>query len=212
MRGTISLIGVMSMLALAAGCQTDPGRDRSKATVNTIQGTRAEMAAGIGEIEAVQATLIAFQNAAGDQSKLYDTYKKQVAAVEARGTRVAAEADNMSRRSQEYRDAWREEAGQISDPALREAAQARAATVNDRFQGIFEKYRTAKDAYRPFVTQLKDVQKYLSNDLTAAGVKAATPTLKEAVKLGDELKVKTQAVISELDTAATRLTPAIVPQ
>jgi len=209
----IASIGMaMLLVAGATGCKSDPGRERTKATVGTIQDTRAEMAAGIGEIEAVQATIIALQNTAGDQVGLYNTYKKQVAAVETRSERVGEAADDMARRSQEYRQAWQQEAGQISDPALRDAAQARAAAVRDRLTNVFENYRIAKNAYYPFVAKLKDVQTFLSNDLTAGGVKAATPSLQDAVKLGDDLKAKTKVVISDLDAASARLSPATQPR
>jgi hypothetical protein len=179
--------------------------------VSSMQDVRDELAAGIGEVESVQATLISLQNGAGDQSALYSTYKEQVEALEKRAAQIGQSVDDMATRGQEYRSAWRQETSTITDPKLREAARERAEVVKEKYDLIFTDYRAAKDAYFPFIRKLKDVQTFLSNDLTAGGAKAARPAMQEAVTMGDAVKEKSRAVIGEMDRAEPRLSPATAP-
>jgi chromosome segregation ATPase len=204
-------VAVMVGIGMLAGCKSDPGRERSKATIASMHDVRQQLQVGVSDVDAVQATLNAFQNNSRDQRALYAQYKDQVEQVEDRAEDISAEVAAMQQRVDTYRSAWRQEAAQIADPDLRQAAQERAEVIQERLNTIIADYRATKDAYYPFIRKLRDVETFLSNDLTAGGVNAAKPSMQEAVRLGDTLKEQARQVIQGIDEALPRLSPATAP-
>ncbi len=206
--GTIAVLVGIGMLA---GCSSDPGRARSKAATSSLHDVRQQLQVGIADVDAVQSTLNALQNNSRDQRALYAEYRDQVEQVEDRADDINAEVQTMQERAQAYRNAWQQEAAQITDPDLRQAAQERADAIQERFSTIMTDYRAVKDAYYPFIRKLRDVETFLSNDLTAAGANAAKPTMREAVQLGDTVKQNARKVVQAIDETMPRLKPATSP-
>ena len=58
------------------------------------------------------------------------------------------------------------------------------------------------------MSDLKDLQKYLSNDLTIAGVDAAKPLFAKTQNAGLEVQKSMDALVAELNTVAASITPA----
>ena len=58
------------------------------------------------------------------------------------------------------------------------------------------------------MSDLKDLQKYLANDLTIAGVDAAKPLFAKTQAEGLEVQKSMVALVAELNTVAATITPA----
>jgi hypothetical protein len=56
-----------------------------------------------------------------------------------------------------------------------------------------------KGAYFDYLTDLKEIQKYLSNDLTPKGIEAITPVAQKSVQDRDALKESLKPLIVALD-------------
>jgi len=56
-----------------------------------------------------------------------------------------------------------------------------------------------KGSYNAYLTNLKEIQRYLSNDLTPKGIEAITPVANKTVQDLDALKASLKPVISALD-------------
>ena len=195
--------------ALAAGCSSkDQGRERSGKAVGTLKETREELANTQKQIDEVLAAASAVQSGQGDLKSAYDKYKKEVAGTEEAAADVRKRAEDMRARSQEYQAKWQEEMSKVSNPDLKAAAQARAAKVRGRYEMITAKAQDSKAAYEPFIRDLKDLQTYLSNDLTPAAVQAASPVFDKVKASGQVLKQKLDALQKELDDVAAEMSPA----
>ena len=193
--------------ALAAGCAKDEGRERSGKAVGTLKETREELASTQKQIDDVLASASAVQSGQGDLKSAYDKYKKEVAGTEEAAKDVRKRADDMRARAKEYQTKWQEEMSKVSNPDLKAAAQARAAKVQGRYAMITAKSQDAKAAYDPFIRDLKDLQTYLSNDLTPAAVQAASPVFDKVKASGQVLKQKLTALQQELDDVASEMSP-----
>jgi hypothetical protein len=122
--------------------------------------------------------------------------------------RRRARWEDMQARSKEYQAKWQAEMSHVTNPELKAAAEARAAKVRGRYDTIQAKAQDAKAAYDPFMRDLKDLQTYLSNDLTTAAVQAAAPVFEKVKASGQLLKQKMDALEQELDDVAAEMSPA----
>ncbi len=194
--------------ALAHGCAKDEGRERSGKAVAGLRDTRAELAKAEKQVDQVLAAAGAVQSAQGDLKSAYDKYKKEVEQTEDAAEDSRKRAQDMRARANEYQTKWQQEMSQVSSPELKAAAQARAAKVRGRYDMIQAKAQDARAAYEPFMRDLKDLQTYLSNDLTPAAVQAASPVFDKTRASGQVLKQKLDALEQELDDVAAEISPA----
>ena len=66
----------------------------------------------------------------------------------------------------------------------------------------------ARDKFNTWLTALKDVQKYLSNDLTIGGIDAAKDLIAKNKSEGLAVQQNLDKVIAELNTVVATITPA----
>ena len=62
-----------------------------------------------------------------------------------------------------------------------------------------------KDAYLPYLTDLKETQKYLSNDLTPRGVESIAPVASKTFQDLNVLKATFEPLLSALDAIKAEL-------
>jgi hypothetical protein len=101
---------------------------------------------------------------------------------------VAGKAGEMKSQGADYFARWDKEAAQIQNEDIRSRSETRRNEVAAHFNRISEQYDAAKTAFRPFMSDLRDVQKFLSTDLTAGGLAAIKDTAAKATK--DAVPVK----------------------
>jgi len=200
---------VVSAAGMLGGCgSNDPSKERSAKAVAGLRETRDELAASRAQIDKTQAALDRLQSAQGDLAWSYNAYKDEVKATEDRAKSAATQAMDMQARGSEYQAKWAQEVSQVSDPTLRATAQQRAAKVQGRYVMISAKAQTAQAAYQPYIRDLKDVQTFLSMDLTPAGIQTAGPVFQKARTDGQVLRQKIDDLSAELDSVASQLAPA----
>jgi len=202
---------MVATATVAIGCGGDAGRQRSRSAVTSLKETRAEAAMGTADVDQALASVAALENASGDLQQPFRKFKAEAADVEARATEMAARATDMRTRAAEYRTAWTAERAQLTTPELREAAEQRAQQVGERFTRIEAKYREAQNVYQPFLIQLRDLQTYLSNDLTTNGIRAAKQegAFERVREEGQTVKTELNELVAELDQATTALSPTV---
>jgi len=93
---------------------------------------------------------------------------------------LASKAGEMKAQGADYFAKWDKESAQIQNEDIRSRSETRRNEVALRFDRMSEQYAEAKLAFRPFLSDLRDVQKFLSTDLTAGGLAAIKDTAAKA--------------------------------
>jgi hypothetical protein len=105
----------------------------------------------------------------------------------------------MKSQGKDYFARWDKESAQIQNEDIRTRSETRRNEVASRFDRISEQYDETRTAFRPFMSDLRDVQKFLSTDLTTDGLAAikdsaakatqdAVPVKEALGRLSDEFK------------------------
>ena len=71
-----------------------------------------------------------------------------------------------------YFAGWDQESAQIQNEDIRSRSETRRNEVAARFARISAQYDDARTAFQPYMSDLRDVQKFLANDLTSGGLAA----------------------------------------
>lgn len=214
----IKLQRIVILAALAAGavtlfsgCGTTSGYKQADKTGAGIAEFRDEIVKGKQAIDATMKSLSDIAATANtDPRKAFGQYSKDVANLESTAASVRKRGQAMQQMGQAYFTRWEKELAEVKDPEIRALAQQRKAKLQETFESIRKYSDPLKAQFEPWMSNLKDLQKYLGNDLTIAGVDAAKSLFTRTTEAGLEVQKSMDSLVAELNTVAATITPAKV--
>jgi hypothetical protein len=204
-------LATCAIALLATGCASS-GYNKGEKTAQNIQTAANRIAALPALVDKTLASLDAMVNKpAADLRPQFKQFNADLAEVESAAKEVGAARRSMGEKGKEFFAAWDAQLAQINNEDIKARSEARKKEVSDRMEAIKRSYTEAEMAFRPFFNNLKDVQKYLSVDLTTGGVAAIKDTVAKANQ--DAVKLKASAVkladdFKALGVAMSAVTPA----
>jgi hypothetical protein len=148
--------------------------------------------------------------AAVDPRKAFKEFDKSVPKIESAAAKARKRADEMREKGKEYFTTWEKELAEVNDPKIRELAQQRKEKLQSTFDNIKTHLTPAKEQFNTWLTNCKDLQKYLNQDLTIAGIDAAKDLFAKTKTDGMALQQTLDKVITELNSVVAAITPSKV--
>lgn len=199
---TALLIGTTTFIG---GCATT-GTERVAKTTNSMQTVENEYRQTATQVDATTAALNELVRPdQPDTRKAFEVYKTSVARMDSEGKQLQKTSDEMNKRGKDYFAEWEKSGNQYTNPEIRELSEQRRTEMSQVFNKIPEASIGIKGSLRSYVTQLKEIQTYLSNDLTPKGIQAITPMAQKAVKDGENLKSSIQPVLAAIQNVRTEM-------
>ena len=209
-RKGLAFMALMAMTVALTGCgggSSGSGYQRAASAGGNLLKDKADT---LKLKDQVTATTAALKDLLGDpQRDLKPQYKAFTGALN--------KLDSMAKKSRErgvaiqasldkYVDSWREEVVTIQDVTLREQALDRVAQAKESFKRLNGELAAFKEALTPYVSSLKDIQRYLDTDLTPAGLKTVQAMADKATASDKDILRRVDGVVAELDRVAAELT------
>jgi hypothetical protein len=199
---TVCLLANASFLG---GCATT-GMQRSVKASNSIEEVDTEMRKMVVQIDATAASLDAVVSPEqSDLKKSFGVYSDNVVDLEKTGTKVLNRMDEMKVNTKDYFAEWQKEGDAYTNPRIRELSEERRNKLADIYAQVPTANDGVRESYLVYITDLKEIQGYLSNDLTPNGVTAITPIAHKSVQNLDNLKASLRPVIYALDEIKAEL-------
>ena len=199
----------LAAAVLMTGCGSTAGYKQADKTGAGIAGFRDEIVKGKAAIDnAVEALGLVASSATTDPRGPFEQYSKSVSVLESVAIKAGKRSADMKAQGQAYFKQWETEMAQVSNPEIRKLAEGRKAKLQGSFDSIRKFSEPLKAQFDPWMSNLKDLQKYLANDLTIAGVDAAKGLFAKTRAEGVEVQKSMDGLIAELNTIAATLTPA----
>lgn len=207
---TIVPLTVMSCaVALLAGCGTTKGYKQADKTGAGIAEFRDEIVKGKTAIDATMKSLGEIAMSANtDPRKPFERYSKDVGNLESVAASVRKRGQEMQQQGQSYFKHWEQQLAEVNNPEIRKLAEQRRAKLQETFDSVRKYTEPLKAQFDPWMSDLKDLQKYLNNDLTIAGVDAAKSLFTKTTNEGLEVQKSMDALVAELNTIAATITPS----
>lgn len=200
----VSMI-MFATTAFLGGCAST-GMKRSEKTSNSIKHVDIEIREFMVQIDATSASLDSLvTGSTSDPKKHFETYTKNVAKFEKDGNQVTRRLDEMKQNSREYFEEWAKEGDKFTNQEIRELSEERRSKLAGIYARVPAANAGVKGSYNAYLTDLKEIQKYLSNDLTPTGIERITPVAQKSVQDLDQLKESLKPVISALDEIKAEL-------
>ena len=203
MRTNVSKAGMLLVAFVIGSLVALPVPAQSKASSKSVDSLNAvlkEIGKGKTQVQSAMDALSAL--ASGGEANLtknYNTFTKQVSGLNKTREAVKARAEDVTARREAYLAEWQKKSQEVTNPEIQAHMQQRAEQVKAVMESLAPAGDALREAFPPFFSDLNDVQKMLSVDLSPQGVAAAKPIAEKVVANGN-------IIIKSLDTYITTLT------
>ncbi|MFA7404424.1 MAG: DUF2959 family protein [Pelobacteraceae bacterium] len=199
---TMLLLGTVPFMA---GCAST-GMDRSVKTSNSIRDVDSEIRKMTVQIDVTAASLdFLVRSEKSDLKKSFDSYSDNLAKLDKEGKKVLKRLDEMKSHSKEYFAEWEKQGDAFTNSEIRELSEQRRSRLAEVYAQVPAAGAGIKGSYHAYLTDLKEIQMYLSNDLTPKGIEGITPVANKSVQNLDALKASLKPVLSALDEIKAEL-------
>jgi hypothetical protein len=171
---TLLVIGLATMLASATHASQEQ-------LAKSIQEARLEASRTSEQLKATLSALNALTaQKKGDLRPAYNNYCSEVTKTEAAAGWTRTRVQWMGGDGRKYFQDWQGTISGISNESLRKKAQKRMDAVRKDYDKVEMSLVSAGEKFKPFLSDLGDIQKALATDVTAGGVKAIKSTVSSA--------------------------------
>jgi uncharacterized phage infection (PIP) family protein YhgE len=168
----VNLCAFAVVIGSLTGCAT-ANYNKSASTAATLNKSSEMITQGSVQIDASLAALNDLvTNPQPDLRNQFQTYVSSVDALDATAKDVASENEAMKLQGAAYFNEWDNETATIHNEDIRNRSEARRNEVAAHFASISAQYDETRSAFLPYMSDLRDVQKFLANDLTSGGLAA----------------------------------------
>jgi hypothetical protein len=212
LKWTAVAVATVALAAGLSGCGTTSGYQQADKTGASIAQFRKEIAAAKLAVDDTVKTLGQVAVAADTNPRpAFEQFSKSLANLEATAAKVKARSADMKAAGQAYFANWEKELANLKNPEIKALATQQRAKLQATFDSIQKVSAPLKAQFDPWLSDLKDLHQYLSNDLSISGVDAAKPIFTKTQAEGFEVQKSMDALVAELNSVAATLTPASVP-
>ena len=189
------LLGAFTFTCLT-GCATT-GMDRATKTTNSMQTVEMDYKQAPIQIDATRASLEELiRPDQADMKKAYDVYNTNVQKMEKLGRQLDTHTEKMRVKGNDYFAEWE---SSYTNPEIRELSERRRIEIREGYVKISEASIGVKGALKSYLTDILEIQKYVSNDLTTQGIESIRPIAQRALTDGDNLKETVKPVLIAIE-------------
>lgn len=200
---TLLIIAALGMTSCAS---TSTSMQRSQDTRTTMETMDNDIQEASRQLDATGASLDALMRPGQtDIKQAFDAYSDNVENMEAMEKSFAIHAEQMKARGINYFEEWQKEGTEYKNPQIQHLSDQRRAALGEIYDKIAVNSIGVDDAFKAYVSDIIEIQRFLSNDLTSKGISAIGPTSKEVVRNGKKLKYAIQRVQTAIQNARAEM-------
>ena len=174
-----------------------PARSNSRSSISDVHletsRTDAQLKATLEAINGLT------KQKKGDLRPAYNTYCAEVAKTGLAADWTRTRVKWMGSDGRKYFQDWQTTVNGIANESLRKKSQKRLDAVQANYNKVEESLQLAAEKFRPFLSDLADIQKALASDVTPGGVKALKSTVRSANWNHQYVDAAVKSALKEMD-------------
>ncbi|HLD36485.1 MAG TPA: hypothetical protein VJC37_07165 [Planctomycetota bacterium] len=188
-----------------AGCRST-GMELSKSTATTMNIVEGDYKLAMAQVDATRVSLEDLVNLDRPDIKgAFERYSANVIKMENMGQRLFKHSDEMKAQGKEYFEEWQKKGDAYTNLEIQALSEQRRSDLSVYFAKISEASVGVKGEFKAYISDIKEIQTYLANDLTSKGIEALTPVTQKSVKDGDRFRNSVEPVLVALGNARAEL-------
>lgn len=203
-RSTIIMIAVF----LLAGCAST-GMQRSQDTRTTMETMDNDIQEASQQLDATGESLDELMRSGQTNVKsAFDSFKKNVEKMESIEKKFAKHAEQMKAKGIDYFKEWKKEGSEYKNPEIQRLSNERRAALKEVYDKIAENSIGVNKAFKAYISDIKEIRQFLSNDLTTKGIEAISQISERVVSEGNSLKYAIQDLQTAIQKAQSEMAQA----
>lgn len=197
---------LLIIAALGITSCSSTGMQRSEDTRTTMETVDNDIQEASRQLDATGASLDALMRLSQvDIQQAFESYSNNVEKMVDMEKKFAKHAEEMKDKGIDYFEEWQKEGTEYQNPQIQQLSDQRRAALEEIYDKIAENSIGVDEAFKAYVSDLKEIQTFLSNDLTTKGIAAIGPTSKKVVSDGDSLHYAIQNVQTAIQNARAEM-------
>lgn len=182
------------------------GMQRSQDTRTSMEAMDNDIQEASQQLDALGASLDELMRPSqSDITRAFETYKNNVTKMESMEKKFAKHAEQMKAQGINYFDEWEKEGTEYKNPQIQHLSDERRAALGEIYDKIAENSIGVNEAFKAYLTDVKEIRTFLSNDLTTKGITAINPISEKVVSNGKSLKSSIQNVQTAIQNAQAEM-------
>lgn len=206
--GLVITVGLVAALGLVTGCAST-GNDKAANTAKSLTQSSHMIEKGNTLIDQ---TLVALNDLVSspnpDMRKQFNTFSSSVNELGSIAKDVTGKAEEMKSQGADYFANWDQETARMQNEDIRQRSDARKYEVASNFARISQQYNEARTTFAPFMSELRDVQKFLGTDLTIGGLAAIKDAAAKATRDAAPVKESLTRLAAEFKSLSRSMSSA----
>ena len=205
----IAMITLTFIFGVLAPAPAQAGKAYGKAlqTSKSMKQTKAILAKMEKELNKVMSPLGELVGRSGDLRKHYEVFSGELKDLRTLEKKVWDRTAEMSAQGDAYFGKWQQDLEKFQGETLRQRSAERHARALARYEGIRTTLQNVQEVLTPLMTQLSDLDVFLSMDLNADSVSTIADVIQETSVDAEELKGLILEVMDDLENVASSISP-----
>ena len=165
----------------------------------------------VGAEKAVEAVLASLATVGAQSNQcppeVLTNFSAQVRRLQVESVQVRARTEAMQARGDEYFNHWHKTLERVEDPQMRALVERERPALQESFGKMKSLSREGREAFRPFITSLREVRNALEKDAGSLASESVQASIKTAREKGGEVRDRLIGMQRELDHMSALLTP-----
>jgi hypothetical protein len=211
MKITKTLLAVLTLTALIAGCATN-GYQKAVSTAASLQRTADRVDRGVAQIDNAMTALSQLVDAPSTNLQAqFKAFDASVSGVEAFARDLASRSASVQQQGSAYFQKWDEELTAIRDEAIRSRSADRKAAVMREFDRMKTNYDQSRAALTELIAGLKDIRTAIGTDLTPGGLEAIRGAVSKTSAKGVAVRQSLGDLAAQFKSLRTSLSASAPP-
>lgn len=138
------------------------------------------------------------KSSTADADANYNKFSEEYLKLQAKADFLKGRAQDLKAKSAAYYDLWNKQA-EVENPELQRQALQQKADAEKVYSSIRNEMQLARNAFNPYMSNLKDVGNYLRGHLTPASLQSISGLVAKANDQAKEVNVHIDAIVGSID-------------
>lgn len=176
--------------------------ERSEAFQSNMQSVDNDIKEIVVQLDAIGASLDELTKPGqADMKRAFNLFSDNASKIKKMEKDFAKHAAEMEASGKAYFDAWEKDSQKYDNPDIQKRSEERRTALGSTYDKIAENNMGVKQAFQRYVSDVNEIERFLSNDLTTDGINSITSTANKVVANGNQLKNELQKLQSVIEDA-----------
>lgn len=204
-QGNLLAILFVALTFTVTACSST-GIQRSEDLQSSLETVDNDIKLIVVQIDAIGASLDQLTRPGqSDVRSAFDVYSENVSKIEDMEENFSKNANKMTTDGETYFDNWDQNGDTYDNVELQRSSDERRAELGRTYDRIGQNSQGVKEAFKVYVSDVTEIEEYLSNDLTTRGIESIESLSNQTVRNGNQLKRELENLQSAIEAARSEM-------